>query len=141
MKIPLGECYAYGRVLEEPDYAFYDVCSQGDLGPEEIAKREILFRVAAMKRAETSGRWSIIGYAPLEPVLQEPGRYFRQDALDPRKLWIYVEGSEVPATWEECQSLERVAVWEPEHIEDRLRDHFAGRPNKWVESMRLKPRS
>lgn len=29
-----------------------------------------------------------------------------------------------------------VLVWSPEHVEDRLRDHFAGRPNKWEESLR-----
>ena len=30
----------------------------------------------------------------------------------------------------------RLAVWEPAHVEDRLRDHYAGAPNKWVESLR-----
>ena len=37
---------------------------------------------------------------------------------------------------EECVGLERAAVWEPEHVEDRLRDHFAGRSNRWVESLK-----
>jgi len=34
--------------------------------------------------------------------------------------------------------LERAAVWGPSHVEDRLRDHYAGRKNKWVESLRIK---
>ena len=30
------------------------------------------------------------------------------------------------------------AVWDPQHVEDRLRDHFAGLPNKWVQSLALR---
>jgi len=41
-------------------------------------------------------------------------------------------------TRKESQGLEAAAVWEPEHIEDRLRDHFDGKPNKWLESLRIK---
>lgn len=48
------------------------------------------------------------------------------------------ESVENPATPEECAVLERAAVWDPGHVEDRLRDHFAGQSNKWVESLRLK---
>lgn len=44
---------------------------------------------------------------------------------------------EIPALLEECENLEVAAVWDAHHVEDRLRDHFDGRPNEWVESMRL----
>lgn len=46
-------------------------------------------------------------------------------------------GGEEPASRQELEGLEVAAVWDPEHVEDRLRDHFSGRPNKWVESIRL----
>jgi hypothetical protein len=39
---------------------------------------------------------------------------------------------------EDCVGLERAAVWEPEHIEDRLRDHFNGIKNIWEESLKIK---
>jgi len=51
---------------------------------------------------------------------------------------IYLAGHIRQASRAECEGLERCAVWEPEHVEDRLRDHFAGKPNVWVESLRLK---
>jgi len=38
----------------------------------------------------------------------------------------------------EADELEQAAVWSPNHIEDRLRDHFAGVPNQWVEIMRAR---
>jgi hypothetical protein len=44
---------------------------------------------------------------------------------------------EIPASLEECEYLEVAAVWDGHHVEDRLRDHFDGRPSEWVESMRL----
>jgi hypothetical protein len=40
------------------------------------------------------------------------------------------------ASYGECTSLERAAVWDTEHIEDRLEDYFNGRENKWVESLK-----
>lgn len=44
---------------------------------------------------------------------------------------------ETPASLQECENLEPAAAWDPGHVEDRLRDHFDGRPNEWVESLRL----
>jgi hypothetical protein len=97
-----------------------------------------------MNHAVTRGRWQVIGSVPLSQEERSvPIRFFKQDALT-GDLTIYWEGPEpgevheVPATREECMGLERAAVWEPEHVEDRLRDHFAGRPNKWLESLALK---
>ena len=65
----------------------------------------------------------------------------KQDILDPTHIAIYMSDSpgldseeeEIPATWEEIQGLENVMVWSSSHLEDRLRDHFAGRPCKWVQ--------
>ena len=37
-----------------------------------------------------------------------------------------------------AETLERAAVWRAVHGVDRLGAHFDGRPNRWVESLRLK---
>lgn len=62
-----------------------------------------------------------------------------QDIIDPSQFSIYNpnNGEIIRATKEECSGLERSAVWEPEHVEDRLIDHFENRPNKWVESLKI----
>jgi hypothetical protein len=39
---------------------------------------------------------------------------------------------------EEVKGLERAAVWEADHIEDRLTDYIDGKENKWVKSLELK---
>ena len=61
-----------------------------------------------------------------------------QDILDPTILKIYENGNVRAATRAECEGLEREAVWDPEHIEDRLSDYFSGKPNKWVDSLKLR---
>ncbi len=69
--------------------------------------------------------------------------FCKQDIVS-GKLYIYQEVPELaplyerPATTGECIGLEAAAVWEAEHVEDRLRDHFAGQLNKWVEQLRAK---
>lgn len=54
--------------------------------------------------------------------------------------WEKPDGSwgEDSATRAQCAGLERSAVWDAEHVEDRLRDRRAGRLNKWAESLALK---
>lgn len=62
-------------------------------------------------------------------------RSFQQDPMSGALsiYWEKPDGSwgEDPATRAQCAGLERTAVWDPEHLEDRLRDHRAGRPNRW----------
>lgn len=138
LKIPLeGGKHAYARVLAEPLVAFYDVQTDRDLDPREICALPVLFRVWVMNNATTSGRWKRVGNLPLEPALLEEPFFFKQDALRPDEFSLYRSGKEVPATKEQCRGLERAAVWGFEHVEDRLRDHFAGRPNKWVNNVKL----
>ena len=88
-----------------------------------------------------SSAWRSIGKLPLRESESPNSRFAKQDALT-GALSIYWEDTaagtwhEEAATLEECAGLETAAVWSANHIEDRLRDHFAGQPNKWVASMR-----
>jgi hypothetical protein len=139
VRIPLNDGFhSYARVLDEPLVAFYNIKTKRNLSPQEIVGLPLLFRVWVMNHAITSGRWPIIGNYPLTPSESEPPKLFKQDGLKPSSFSIYVQGTERPATKAECVGLERAAVWDPEHVEDRLRDFYAGRPNKWVESLKIK---
>lgn len=138
LEIPLSNGRtAYGRVLTNPLMAFYDIQSETPLSPTEILKSPVAFMIWVMNSAVASGRWRVVGHAPLEQALETSPWFFKQDAIS-RALSLYREGVERPATIEECLGLERAAVWSAEHVESRLEDHFAGQPNKWVEGMRLK---
>jgi hypothetical protein len=136
---------AYGRVLEEPLVAFYATRTlDGEATPSlaEIAGWPVAFKIWVMNYAVTKGRWKVIGTLPLSPDLQAKPDFFKRDVMSGR-LTIHDDNApphyERPATLAECEHLECAAVWEPEHVEDRLRDYFAGRSNRWVESLRIKP--
>ncbi len=133
----------YGRLLEKPWAAFYDFRTKEPVGElEEIVQHPVLFTVATPTRLLSPGKWGgweIIGSLPLGPELGPPQEQFIQDKLDPGQIRIIdAEGQIRDATFAEAEGLESAAVWDTTHIDDRLMDHFAGRPNKWLESMKLK---
>jgi hypothetical protein len=75
---------------------------------------------------------------PLPAELEVEPLFFKHDNISGEVSMTPGGGVERPATREECFGLERAAVWDPEHVVSRLDDHFAGRPNAWVDLMRLK---
>ena len=140
--ISLGdESFAFGQMLEFPEYAFFDLRRSSDTlpGPENVVTNPVLLRLWVMARAHSKGRWPKIGFAPITPELGKKVLRLKQDPLKPSSILLTYDGvSGQACDAEECRDYERAAVWDPEHVEDRLRDHFAGRPNKWVESLRVR---
>lgn len=136
LSIPLADgTHCYAIVLPQARFAFFDYHGQEDIDVGEIVKRTVLFQLFVMDYAATSGRWPIIGHVDPSPVLLQSPVFFKQDTINKSKFWLYRAGEdEISATREQCEGLERVSVWDPEHVEDRLLDHYMSRPNKWVES-------
>jgi hypothetical protein len=145
VEVPLGEGRkAFARVLREPLLAFYDMSTGVRETPslEEITVQKIAFTIPVMNHSVARGRWKVIGSLPLTTALTQNPSFWKQDPLT-GALSIYCEdlpppGYERAATPAECRGLECAAVWDPEHVEDRLRDHFAGRPNAWLEGLRIR---
>ena len=140
VKIDLKDgTYSYARLLREPMILFYDIQTQKEERDPDLNKlisQKELFRLAVMRYAITTGIWTIIGYVDSDPELSKWVNQYKIDSIT-EKLTIWkADGSEIPATWDECKNLECAAVWEPEHVEERLRDHFAGRPSAIVESLK-----
>lgn len=136
--IPLSEGRkAYALILPLAD-AFFDLVTVGDAIPsmEEIISRPVLFQIGVMRYAVTKGIWKVIGHVEPPPALLEPPKFFIQDDFTGALVITTDGGDRQPATFEECEHLESCAAWDPEHVVSRLEDHFAGRPNKWVELLR-----
>lgn len=141
IRIPLdSETHTFGRILKSPFVAVYDCQSKDESAHgEQIAASPVLFVVAVMDRAVKTGRWQIIDRIPLEESEIRIPDQFMQDRFNPLKCRIIdSSGTSREATIEECEGLEPAAVWEAEHVEQRIRDHYAGRKNVYVESMKLK---
>jgi hypothetical protein len=109
-----------------------------ELSAEEIVQVKSLFKVMVMDRAIKSFRWPVIGHVELPPVWLHPVKFYKQDALHPERLFIkWSDGTEIPTDLQGIERLEKAAIWDPEHVEDRIMDHFAGRPNRWLKSLAL----
>lgn len=142
LKIDLGDGRpSYAQVAAEPLMVFFDRADAEDIAPEDVSRLPVLFRLWIANHAVTRGRWQVIGRGALSPENRTEPFFYKQDAITGRLALYHSTFAstnwERPASLEECTGLEAAAVWEPEHVEDRLRDHFAGRPNRWVESLRI----
>ena len=141
VRIDLGDGWSgFGRKLASV-WAFYDFRSRVETSVEEIFNKPVLFKVWAGEKAGlANGTWTLLGNIPLTDLERKPVPFFKQDILDPSHIAIYMSDSpgldsekeEIAATWEELQGLENAMIWSS-HIDDRLRDHFAGRPCKWIQ--------
>jgi hypothetical protein len=139
LSVPLDRhpsCFAV--TLPEADFAFYRPAATRDIDSQKLFTYKVLFRVPVHESACSTCRWSKVAKLDLPPELLAPQPTFIQDAHGPRNLQWYIGGVIRPATRTECEGLERAAVWEPAHVEQRLRDHLAGVPCVWVEQLRLR---
>ncbi len=143
VQIDLGNnTYGYGRIIKFGLMAFYDTLTPTSCPPpiEEIINKPILFIIWVMKYAVTQD-WLIIGKVALEGGLLIEPKFYKRDPTT-GKIYIYmVDGNDLLVDWEECKNLECAVAWEPEHVVERLNDHFSGRPNYWVEYFRAENRS
>ena len=140
VKVALGEgVCGFGQLLKFPEYAFFDLRALDDVQATDVVSRPVLFRIWVMKSAHSTGRWPKIGVAKVSDALSRTVYRFNQDPIDPTKIRLTKDGTDGPlVSVAECHGLERAAVWDAQHVEDRLRDQFAGRPNKWAESMKIR---
>ncbi|SHN34378.1 immunity 26/phosphotriesterase HocA family protein [Chitinophaga sp. CF418] len=140
IKLPCHK-YAYARILKNANYAIYDLITENEFEDiNEIISKNILFIIAVYDKAVTSGRWPKIGNAALETTLDTLPMKFIQDPVDSSQFRLYDPntGNMTKGQRKDCIDLEKAAVWEGEQVEERICDHYAGKPNRWVEQMRMK---
>ena len=133
--------FCYAQILTEADCAFFDYKSIERLKDLSILeKADILFIVAVYNDVITQGRWMKVGKLEIRQSLKNKPMKFIQDSLNHAKFEFYNpnNGEITPATRKQCVGLEYAAVWEASHIEDRIRDHYEGKRNVWVEKMKVK---
>lgn len=142
LRIELGAgLHAYAQVADEPVIVFFEGVFEDEVAIERIPDLPVLFRLGVANHAISSGLWQVTGLKPLTAENALEPFFYKQDAISGR-LSLYhsdfaATGYERPATLAECQHLECAAVWEPEHVVDRLRDHASGTPNRWLDSLKI----
>ena len=133
--------HCYGQVACNPLIVFFAGTYDEEVALDRIPALPVAFKLWVMKYALTKGIWRVLGNRDLTSENAAEPYFFKQDIFSGR-LAIHhstfaATNWERPATLPECLALECAAVWDPEHVEDRLRDLAEGRPNKWVESLAI----
>ncbi len=140
VSVPLDDRYhVYAQMLESPEYAFFDCRTLDKLTAREAAALPVLFRLWVTATGHSQGRWRKVGSAPVPPALQVPVRRYNQDILRPQNILLTLDGRTgslvSPA---ECDGFECAAVWGAQSVEDRVRSHYAGVPDRRAVSLRPK---
>ena len=129
----------YGQVLKTELVIFdYTKSDLNDLNV--IARLPVLFFISVYYSAYRNDNWVLLGKQEIREELKQPPYKFIQDAFDENKFQLYEPntGEITPATRQQCEGLERCAVWEANHLEDRLKDFLAGQENIWLKQMEIK---
>jgi len=139
VRIEIGNGKQFHAVaLTNPLFAFLDGVSERGEPVQDVRDRAVLFKLWVMDSAVKSGRWAVVGKVDLPTVSTLDGAvFFKQDRISGNiTAYDTVMSAEPTLSFEEADRLECAAVWSPEHVEDRLRDHLDGISNKWWASMR-----
>jgi hypothetical protein len=137
--IPLNGEFGFGRMVRDGDLACYAIKSPTIPSLDEIERAPVLSVVTVHFDEFVTGRWQEIGRRPVSGAADTPVKYFREDPIT-GFLDIYVEGEFQPYAGEDLTRMERLSVWNAEHIESRLKNHFAGRPDPSVEALKYERR-
>ncbi|KAB1110456.1 hypothetical protein [Micromonospora aurantiaca (nom. illeg.)] len=138
-RVPAGpDNFAYGVMLSHfPYVAFFD--KRTGFGEGGVPSIPPMFVLVVAKPAYSKGQWGQpVRIIPAESLPPVP-RFFWQSPTNKNDCKI-VEPIKrrVPASPHDCVGLEAEAVWSASHIESRIIDAYAGRPNIFAESLRVK---
>ncbi len=133
--------FAYAQVGPSPLFIFFDGIYENRPSLDVILSREILFKLWVYSDALKGTRWKKVYSAELSSQNKNTPPMRKQDKVSGR-LYIHHEdyrdtNYETPATLSEVRGMEVAAVWEMDHVESRIKDHYLGRPNKWIASMSI----
>ncbi|MFF2874981.1 Imm26 family immunity protein [Gottfriedia sp. NPDC057991] len=115
--LPNGN-YAFGRTFRDASIGIYNHIG---MRIEDLPRVEdYQFIVGVYNDVLTSGEWPIVDYRPFETIEEEwPPPNCIVDSIS-GEFSIYHKSEIRKAFKEECEGLEIAAVWESEHIIDRI---------------------
>lgn len=124
--------FCFGKILPDT-WGFYDVISDSEtVSDEQLHKAGFAFKIWVTLFPIKKGTWKIISHQHLTSDEQEPQYFYKQDRLN-NKLWKTLTGDDkAPVSIEECELLEIAAVYDPEHVLERLEYHFRGEEDPGV---------
>ena len=119
-QIPLPDGrFAYGRVFKDASVGIYSTITDEPLHPP-TGSRAYLFIVGLYSDILEKGYWQVIDHDAFAPDESSwPPQYFVRDIIS-GDYQIYHRGEMRPAQPEEVEGLEEAAVYDREHIVERI---------------------
>lgn len=142
VEIPVAEgLWAYAQLGESPVVAVLDGVFSTRPDLNQIMELPIAFKCCVFSRAVTKGYWIKIGKMDPRPDVLVEDYAFIQDPITGELSLYHSEFSEngwrKPALLSECIGLERAAVWEASHVEDRIEALHKGTECQWAKSLEI----
>jgi Immunity protein 26 len=133
LAVSLGDgTFTFALTLPEADFAVFDARTDNEVAPKNLLELKPIFRVAVHKSAWSTGRWRKVAKVSPNAELLAPNPTYIEDRLRPGRFQIYAAGAIRSAARAECMGLESASVWDPEHVEDRIRSFYKGESCPWV---------
>jgi hypothetical protein len=136
-----NEYFIYSQILKGSEFAFFDYrCKEPITDFSILQTTSVLFILGVYDYVVTKGEWLKVGKLDIREDLKTLPMNFIQDEFNPQKFELYDPntGEIRPCKREDCEGLERTAVWAANHVEGRIRDYYNGVPNVWVERFKIK---
>lgn len=130
--------YCYAQILND-GLVFFDLKTTKRLtNLDVLLECPVLFFLSVYRDVISQGRWLKVGKLPIRKEFEVLPMKFIQDNLNPDRFELYNPntGDITKTTKDKIIGLERAAVWEADHVEDRLRDHYEGKLNVWLEQLK-----
>ncbi len=137
INLPDGS-YSYAQLMPNYLVGFYEYNSKlKDFDLAEVASKPFLFFSTVYADAVTSGKWEKVAKIRDKFPVELMPMQFIQDGINTADFSLYntYSGEILRSTKEQCRGLERAAVWEANHIEERLLDFFNGVSNQLSEKL------
>lgn len=142
IEIPIeGKYFVYAQILGKAGYAFFDFKTIEKLKDiTYLRSAKILFVLGVYDDVITQGLWKKVGKLEVRKDLEvQPMQYIYHKGENPEyEIYNPNTGEIRRSTKEQVKGLECAAVWEANHVEDRIRDHYLGVPCIWMEGMSVK---
>ena len=119
-QIPLPDGrFAYGRIYRDASVGIYRKVSEKPNNPP-LGSRDFLFIVGMYRDVPYSNNWPNVGKDPFPTIESEwPPPMFVKDVIS-GSYQIYHRGTFRDADRSEVSDLEEAAVWDSDHIIDRI---------------------
>ncbi|RAJ77246.1 immunity protein 26 of polymorphic toxin system [Chitinophaga dinghuensis] len=140
-RIPVeGKVHAYARVIRKLIFDVYAFFTEEEINIANLLERPVAFTIGLHVDVFKKSDWEVIGCVSLsEEETRRKIVFFRQGVLNLNDCWLVdLEGRETKVGPQDCIGVERLAVWDYEHVEERLRNLYMNKKDLMVEHMKVK---